>query len=190
MTDAALTTDPLRKKRILLCVAAVVVSLVLDLWTKAWAWENLRGQPPLAIVDDLFLLEFSFNTGSAFGLFGGQEFARPLFIVVTILTVGYMGALVRKLPTDRAYGYLAIGLVIGGALGNMHDRIVRALEIGGELRHGVIDWILVYYLPNKPWPNFNVADIALVVGIGLLLPYLLFHAEPAAEAGAGEKAEA
>lgn len=182
MTDVAPTTDPLRRKRILLTVAAVVVSLVLDLWTKAWAWENLRGQPPLAIFDDLFLLEFSFNTGSAFGLFGGQEFARPLFIVVTILTVGYMGALVRKLPTDRAYGYLAIGLVIGGALGNMHDRIVRSLEIGGELRHGVVDWILVYYMPNKPWPNFNVADIALVIGVGLLLPYLLFHAEPAIEA--------
>jgi len=180
MTDAAPAPDPLRNKRILVTVMAAVVSIALDLWTKSWAWDNLRGSPPLEIVHDLFYLQFSFNTGSAFGFLGGHDLARPFFIVVTLITVGYMGNLVRKLPTDRVYGYLAIGLVIGGALGNMHDRIIRSLELGGQLRHGVIDWILVYYLPGSAWPNFNIADVVLVVGVALLFPYLLFHAEPKA----------
>ncbi len=181
MTDAAPANDPLRKKRILLTLAAAAASLVLDLWSKAWAWEHLRGQPSHEIFDGALYLQFSFNTGSAFGLLGNQDFARPFFIIVTLLTVGYMAALIRKLPTERAYGYLAIGLVMGGALGNMHDRIVRSMEIGGQLKHGVIDWILVYYLPATPWPNFNIADAALVVGVGLLVPYLLLHADPPAK---------
>ena len=181
MTDAAPANDPLRTRRILLTLAAAAASLVLDLWSKAWAWEHLRGQPSREIFDGALYLQFSFNTGSAFGLLGNQDFARPFFIIVTLLTVGYMAVLIRKLPTDRAYGYLAIGLVMGGALGNMHDRIVRSMEIGGQLKHGVIDWILVYYLPATPWPNFNIADAALVVGVGLLVPYLLLHADPPAK---------
>lgn len=188
MTDAAPARDPLRTRRIAVTLIAAAVSIALDLWTKAWAWENLRYQPAVVVFDKLFYLEFSFNTGSAFGLFGGQDFARPFFIVVTILTLIYMGYLVRRLPTDRVYGYLAIGLVMGGAVGNLHDRIVRMMEIGGELRHGVVDWILIYYLPGKPWPNFNVADIALVIGVGLLLPYLMLHAELPEDA-AKDKAE-
>ncbi|MCA9636522.1 MAG: signal peptidase II [Myxococcales bacterium] len=178
MTAPASERDPKRARRVTAALVLAAASLALDLGTKAWVWDKLRGQPAETVIDGVLYLEFSFNTGSAFGLFGGQDFARPFFIVVTLVTVAYMALLLRKLPTDRLYGHLAIGLVIGGALGNLHDRLIRALEIGGELRHGVVDWILVYYLPGRPWPNFNIADAALVAGVGLLLPYLLLHAEP------------
>jgi len=174
--------DPLRARRVAMTLVVIALALALDLWTKAWAWDNLRGEPARALLDGVLYLEFSFNTGSAFGLFGGEDFARPLFITVTIITVLYMAALLRGLPTRRPFAFAAIGLIIAGALGNAHDRFVRALELGGELRHGVVDFILVYYLPNRPWPNFNVADIALVIGVGLLLPYLLRHGDELAEA--------
>ena len=177
MTDSPPARDPLRPRRIALTLAVLAATLALDLWTKAWAWEHLRGGEPRALLDGVLYLEFSFNTGSAFGLFGGEDFARPLFITVTLVTVGYMAFLLRTLPTRRPFAFTAIALIIAGALGNAHDRFVRALELGGELRHGVVDFILVYYLPNRPWPNFNVADIALVVGVGLLLPYLLKHGD-------------
>jgi signal peptidase II len=176
-------SSPSRLRPILVTVASAAVFLILDLVTKSWAWEHLR--PPnrsIAVIGDWFHWSYSFNTGSAFGFLRGQDFSRPLFIVITLATVVYMAALVRKLPTDRLYGFFAIGCVIGGALGNMHDRLVRMDHgYGGQLTHGVVDFIRVC-APWDPrglcWPNFNVADIALVIGVLLLIPYLMFHAEP------------
>lgn len=172
-----------RLRPALVTAGAAAVFLVLDLWSKSWAWNNLR--PPnrsIPFIGDWFSWSFSFNTGSAFGFLRGHDYSRGLFIAVTLLTVVYMAALVRKLPTDRLYGFFAIGCVIGGALGNMHDRLLRQ-EMGPHgLAYGVIDFIRVcapWDPRNTCWPNFNVADIALVIGVILLIPYLMFHAQPA-----------
>ncbi|MBZ5708996.1 signal peptidase II [Nannocystis pusilla] len=171
-----------RLRPILVTASAAAVFLILDLVTKSWAWENLR--PPhksIAAIGNWFHWSYSFNTGSAFGFLRGQDFSRPIFIVVTLITVVYMAALVRKLPTDRLYGFFAIGCIIGGALGNMHDRLLRQdTDALGQLHHGVVDFIRVCAPWNRGlcWPNFNVADIALVVGVLLLIPYLMFHAQP------------
>lgn len=181
MSDT-LASKSARLRPILVTAGAAVVFLVLDLWSKSWAWNNLR--PPnrsIPFIGDWFSWSYSFNTGSAFGFLRGHDFSRGLFIAVTLATVLYMAALVRKLPTDRLYGFFAIGCVIGGALGNMHDRLLRQDSgFRGELSHGVIDFIRVC-APWDPrgtcWPNFNVADIALVIGVILLIPYLMFHAQ-------------
>lgn len=171
-----------RRRAIFVTVGAAAMFLILDLGTKSWAWDNLR--PPhraVAAIGDWFHWAYSFNTGSAFGFLRGHDFSRPVFVVITLVTVVYMAALVRKLPTDRLYGFFAIGSIIGGALGNMHDRLLRQeLDLQGQLNHGVIDFIRVC-APWDPrglcWPNFNVADIALVIGVFLLIPYLMFHAQ-------------
>lgn len=170
--------SPSRLRPVLVTTVAAVVFLVLDLWTKAWAWDNLRFKPRVPVIEKWFYLDFSFNTGSAFGLLRGHDFSRPLFIVITLATVVYMASLVRKLPTERLYGFFAIGCVIGGALGNLHDRLFRHMPFGGESKHGVVDFIQIYYLQGSPaWPNFNIADVALVIGVFLLIPYLMFHAQ-------------
>lgn len=179
------TTATSRLRPILVTAVTALVFLVLDLWTKSWAWNNLRDRPRVPVIQKWFYLDFSFNTGSAFGFLRGHDFSRPLFIVITLLTVAYMAALVRKLPTDRLYGFFAIGAIIGGALGNMHDRLVRQLAFGGELKYGVVDFIQIYYAQGRPsWPNFNIADVALVVGVFLLIPYLMFHAQTPEEVAA------
>lgn len=171
-----------RLRPILVTASAAAVFLILDLVTKSWAWDNLR--PPnkaIAAIGNWFHWSYSFNTGSAFGFLRGQDFSRPIFIVVTLVTVVYMAALVRKLPTDRLYGFFAIGSIIGGALGNMHDRLLRQdTDALGQVHHGVVDFIRVCAPWNRGlcWPNFNVADIALVIGVLLLIPYLMFHAQP------------
>jgi signal peptidase II len=51
------------------------------------------------------------------------------------------------------------------------------MDLRGEVRHGVVDFIKVFYWPDKPWPTFNVADVALVVGVGLLFIFLTRHGE-------------
>jgi signal peptidase II len=169
---------PRRLRPVLLTALTALVFLVLDLWTKSWAWNNLRFKPRVAVIERWFYLDFSFNTGSAFGFMRGHDFVRPIFILVTLATVVYMASLVRKLPTDRLYGFFAIGCIIGGALGNLHDRLVRQMNFGGDLKHGVVDFIQIYYIQGKPaWPNFNIADVALVIGVALLIPYLMFHAQ-------------
>jgi signal peptidase II len=168
-----------RKRAVVAASVAASLFLALDLVTKSWAWNNLREAPRLPVIQKWFYLDFSFNTGSAFGFLRGHDFSRPLFIAITLATVVYMAMLVRKLPTHRLYGFIAIGSIIGGALGNLHDRLIRQMMFNGELKYGVVDFIQIYYAQGSPaWPNFNIADVALVVGVILLIPFLMFHAEP------------
>jgi len=175
----ATAPDPRRRRAVLAATVTAALSLAVDLASKAWAWEHLRDKARVTVIKHWLYFDFSFNTGSAFGFLRGTAFARPLFIAITLATVVYMAALVRKLPTERLYGFVAIGFILGGALGNLHDRLLRQIDIRGTMTHGVVDFIQVFYMRNQPsWPNFNVADMALVVGVALLIPFLLFHANP------------
>jgi signal peptidase II len=203
-----------RRARVLACVSVLVGVLALDLATKAWAWERLQDRPGIVVQPGVLVLEFAFNTGSAFGMLADAEWARTFFILVTLAALVYLARLALTLPTRFASGFVALGLISGGALGNLHDRLFRvravrtyfseigfsdllghAEEIASALpqsphyaeigRHGVVDFIVFYYWPHRRWPAFNVADIALTVGVGLFMLYLHRHGstEPRAEAG-------
>jgi signal peptidase II len=172
--------EPSRGSRLALVGVVAAVWLAADLWSKAWAWNVLRPRrfrDGIELIPDWAYLEFGFNTGAAFSLFRDVALARGMFIVVTIGALLYMLRLATTLPTRHASPYWAIGMIMSGALGNLHDRVLRTMEIGGQVRHGVVDFIKVYYWPGKPWPTFNVADVALVVGVGLLLIYITRHGE-------------
>ncbi|HRI07268.1 MAG TPA: signal peptidase II [Nannocystaceae bacterium] len=171
-------SEPSRAGRVALTAAIAIVALGLDLWTKEWAWQTLRREPPRIIVDGFFQLDFAFNTGSAFGFLRGFDWSRYFFIAITIAAVAYMGRLAMSLPTRFVSGFIAIALIAGGALGNLHDRLFR---LHGS-RHGVVDFIVVYYWPDKRWPAFNIADVALVAGVILFMLYLRRHGDQAAAA--------
>jgi signal peptidase II len=154
-----------------LVVAAAV--LALDLRAKAWAWDTLRLEGRRKIIDGLLHFEFAFNTGSAFGFLRDAQWARTAFVIVTVAALAYMVRLAFTMRTDHPSGFVAIGLISGGALGNLHDRLVRSMLLLGEgERHGVVDFIVVFYWPGRRWPAFNVADVVLLVGVGLFLLYL------------------
>lgn len=169
--------DPPRARRLAEAFAVMTFVVLTDLWSKAWAWENLRDGHVETVIDRWVYFEFGFNTGSAFSLLRDAAYARVAFILVTIVALLYMGRLAATLPTRFRAAFVALALVSGGALGNLHDRLLRVMELRGELRHGVVDFIKVYYWPNKVWPTFNVADIALVLGVGLLFWFLAKHGE-------------
>ena len=136
--------------------AGVVVAVVLvDQLTKWWAVDRLsRGSIHLIGTLDL---QLSLNTGSAFSLLQGQD---ALLIVVAVVLVTGLFVLVWRAPTTARAATL--GLVIGGALGNLSDRLFR-----GD--HGaVVDFVALHF-----WPTFNVADASIVVGCGLLLVSLI-----------------
>lgn len=184
-------SEPSRVNRLILVGAVFVIVLGLDLWTKAWAWENLKGKPPVELIEHVFYLKFGFNTGSAFSFLSDTSWARYFFIVITFLALGYMAWLAMKMPTQRRYGFVAVGLIAAGAAGNLHDRLLRTMEVwtNGQFieRHGVIDFLQFFYNwdEEKYWPIFNVADSALVCGVILLLIFLHFHGGEG-ELGEGE----
>jgi signal peptidase II len=173
--------EPSRTNRLIIVGIVFAISLALDLWSKAWAWENLRNKPHIEVIEHVFYLKFGFNTGSAFSFLRDESWARYFFITVTFLALGYMAWLAWKMPTKRLYGFIAVGLIAAGAAGNLHDRFVRIMPVwmNGQWvdAHGVVDFLQFYYnwSAGKYWPIFNVADSSLVCGVGLLLVYLHYH---------------
>jgi signal peptidase II len=144
-----------RQRRAMYVLWAMVAVgwLVLDQVTKALAVARLenRGAIDLGVLD----LRVIRNPGGAFGIPG---FFPGLFVIVTVIVVVLV---VRALPqTDRRLLLFAYGLVVGGALGNVIDRIVR--DPGFPSGH-VVDFIDLRW-----WPVFNVADIGICVGAGLI----------------------
>ena len=141
-----------RSRRLLLAAAVAAAVVALDQWTKSLAVDRLAdGAVHLFWT---LRLNLSFNSGAAFGLGRG---AGPVLIVVVIVIVVLLLGLGR-LAASRTLAAVALGLLIGGALGNVVDRLFR--DNGGA----VIDFIDFQW-----WPIFNVADIAITFGAGLFV---------------------
>jgi signal peptidase II len=180
-----------RTRRLLLTALVVAFVLAVDLWTKDWVWRELREGRAVEVIPGIFYLRFGFNTGSAFSFLRDAAWGRTFFITITFAAVLYMVWLATSMPTVRRYGFVAIGMIMGGALGNLHDRFVRIMKVPfkGQWveRYGVVDFLQFYYPwdPEHYWPIFNVADSALVCGVVLLVLYMRFHGEVVAVADGG-----
>lgn len=139
-------------------------SLAFDQWTKQWAWDHLQPGAGGArlLWDPVLELAFAYNRGSAFGVV--REVSHPqILVVIAALLVGWTIFAVRR---SGRLGFLGAGLVAGGALGNLYDRLLRSDGLG---RSGVVDFIKVNFPWGGSWPTFNVADAVLVVGAVLLI---------------------
>jgi len=134
---------------------------LLDQATKIWVDKTLRIYETHTILPGLLDLHYIRNTGAAFGFLSGSHagFRIPFFVLVSVVAVGIILFLFHKLEDSEIMMPLALSLVLGGAIGNLLDRVRL-----GE----VIDFILVHY-KGFHWPAFNVADIAITVGVSLLV---------------------
>ena len=148
-----------RRHRRLLVVGLVVAVVALDQVTKAWATSALR-DGPISIIGSTVAFQRARTTGSAFSL---VQTVTPLLAVLAVVLVA---VLVRSLnrSEDRTV-LVALALVLGGALGNVADRLFRA---PGFLHGAVVDFIKV-----GGWPTFNVADAAITIGAVLLVAWSL-----------------
>ncbi|MFP8880406.1 MAG: signal peptidase II [Myxococcota bacterium] len=145
---------------------AFAFSFLLDVGTKIAIDANLSYADRIPVIDGFFYLTHVRNTGAAFGLFAS---APPLprlafFIGVSIVAVGIIISFYRKLSPGDRLASLALGLILGGALGNLVDRIFR---------QEVVDFLHFRLWRGYSWPDFNVADSAIVIGVGLLVLDLL-----------------
>lgn len=139
----------LRRASIAASVAALVI--LVDQLTKWWAVTRLSSGP-IHLIGTLDF-ELTRNTGASFSLFTGKA---AVIIPVAVVIAAGLSVMAWRAPSS---GRAAIfGLIIGGALSNLSDRIFR-----GD--HGaVVDFVALHF-----WPTFNVADACIVVGCGLLL---------------------
>ena len=141
-----------------------VLTLGLDLGTKQWAEKTLDLRPPLVVVDKYMDFILARNKGGAWGLLQttSELVRKPFFLLVSALAIGFIVTLYSRLQKRQRALKWGLPLVLGGALGNVFDRI----------HYGwVIDFIDVHVTQKgieHHWPTFNVADIAICVGVGLM----------------------
>jgi len=136
------------------------LTLVADRVTKMIIVNNLTPNQPwhpsVPFLQRVVSLTYTTNTGAAFGLFPNQG---SLFIVIAVVVITAIVIYYRHLPSGYILARMALGLQLGGALGNLIDR----------LRQGyVVDFVDLNFWPLQNWPVFNLADSAIVVGVGLL----------------------
>jgi signal peptidase II len=153
-----------------IAVTAVLV-VILDQVTKAIALERLSPGMPVPVVDGFVSLTLVLNPGLAFGMLA--EIPPAWRWIVALLSLGALAVLLvligRLLPTGGATTACGLGLVVGGAVGNLIDRV----------RFGaVVDFLDVYWR-SYHWPAFNVADSAISVGVTLLALRMLLTSAPA-----------
>jgi signal peptidase II len=169
---AANFRSPAALMRFLLTTA---LGLGLDLWTKVLAEQHLRDAPPIRFIPGWLHFTYTENRGAVFGIGQGQ---RSLFLVVSVLAIGFLTYLFATSGRQRFYQFV-LGMLLAGVLGNLYDRYHY-----GYVRD------MIHALPR--WPNafpwvFNIADCLLCVGVFFMIVYSLFfaprephHLEPAA----------
>ena len=145
---------------------AFAVSLPLDLITKVMVDRNLTYADRIPVIEGFFYLTHVRNPGAAFGLFadGDPQIRLTIFIGVSIVAVFIILSFFRQLAPGDRLSALALGLILGGAVGNLTDRIFR-----GE----VVDFLHFRLWRGYSWPDFNLADSFIVVGVGFLVLELL-----------------
>jgi signal peptidase II len=129
----------------------------LDRLTKSLAEDHLAGRPPIVVIPKVVQLRYATNSGGAFSLFPNHPWV--FFVATVVVCAAILLSSRRVLSVASA---VASGLVLGGAIGNLTDRIVRGSGVSGR----VVDFIDFHV-----WPVFNVADSCIVIGALLLVFY-------------------
>jgi signal peptidase II len=167
--------DGLPNKVWLLFTVVALLCMGADQATKIWARDTLPVHPAgcevpeamaarqcvglaVSVIEDHWDWRLSMNHGSAFGLFSSQGGARIFLSVIGVLAVFGMLWMMKKSRADQRILHWALALVAGGAVGNLIDRIY----------FGVVTDFVLWRYHTKEWPVFNIADVVLVVGVGLM----------------------
>jgi len=157
--DGGSSKTPLSVRQLAALVAAIVV--IADQLTKAWA-QSALADGPIVVIENFFQLRLTYNTGAAFSMFSTSG---PLIAVVAVGVVVMIMFVLTD--TSRRGEAIALGMVLGGSLGNLIDRIAR-----GE---GFLDGAVIDFIDFDFFATFNVADMGITLGVGLLLLVSFLH---------------
>lgn len=150
-------------------------SIAVDQWSKHWATAHLAFREPVRLIDGLLTLTYTRNSGIAFGMFAGRNFPFYIFSIVAAFAVVWLWSRHPRLPAIRQW---SLALILGGAIGNLVDR-VRVGE--------VTDFILLAWRGHE-FPVFNVADVCVTCGVILFALVWTHDPEPQPAPAAPEDA--
>ena len=148
-----------RRTAVGVLLGVALVALLGDLATKQLALSSLTGRGPVSLLGGTVYLTLTRNSGAAWSIGAGHTWVFPLITIGVIGWIGWMALRLRSVPWA-----VSLGLVLGGALGNLTDRIFRA---PGHFVGHVVDMISLFDPYGQVWPVFNLADSALVCGVTL-----------------------
>jgi signal peptidase II len=167
----ASTSKYTAKRKYLLFSGFALVSVIFDQWTKVWARSELRPRGPhnpKVVLEGYFDMRYAENPGVAFSMLqdmpGGRVVLTLLAVAAFVLVLFYL----RKNTTLRDTRlHIALGLVGGGAIGNLIDRML----------YGKVTDFIVWKVGKSEWPAFNIADAALCIGVGLMVLDMFMNRE-------------
>jgi signal peptidase II len=138
----------------------VVATLLLDRWTKSLIHARFNLYDSISVIDGLFNITYVRNTGVAFGIFSSVSSPAKALLLSLFTAVAAVVVVVYSIrsPAGNRMLQVALGFILGGALGNLYDR----------LTYGYVIDFLEFHYRNYHWPSFNVADAAISTGVVLL----------------------
>jgi signal peptidase II len=170
-----------------------VLTLVLDQITKIWARDALTFGKPVTVIENYWDWRLSFNTGSAFSMFEGTSGARWFLSIIGVAATVFIFWMVRKARNEQTWMATALALIGGGAIGNVIDRVIYGKVTDfWVMKSDLFQW----FSKSREWPAFNIADVALVLGVLFMFLFVgreekrLKRAEATPAPGAGKRASA
>ena len=137
-----------------------VLVLVIDLASKVYFDNSLQMYQQIVVIPDLFSWTLAYNTGAAFSFLADSAgWQRWLFALIAVVVSGVLVVWLKRLGRNDTWLAIALALILGGALGNLYDRIAYG---------HVVDFILVHWQNRWYFPAFNFADSAICVGAVML----------------------
>jgi signal peptidase II len=148
----------------------VVATLIVDRWTKSWIQSRFDLNESATVIDGFFNITYVRNTGVAFGIF--SSISSPVKSLLLSVFTAFAAIIVItysvRSPVRNRVLQIALALILGGALGNLYDRLAYKY---------VVDF-LEFYVGNYHWPSFNVADSAITIGVALLALEIIRNESP------------
>jgi signal peptidase II len=160
-----------RTSRYLLLALIAITVIILDQATKYWIMQSMRLHESIPVIPNLFSFTYIRNPGAAFGLLAGSSnaFRTVFFGITSLFALALLGTILVRLPAKDWVGQVSIAGILGGAVGNLIDR----------LRFGEVIDFLDVYVESYHWPAFNVADSAISVGVVCLIIHFAFERKDA-----------
>src|SRR4051812_27069995 len=151
-------------------VFVVLATVIVDRWTKAWIQREFDLNDSVSVIDGFFNITYVRNTGVAFGIFSSisSPAKSVLLSVFTACAAVVVITFSVRTPAGNRLLQIALSLVLGGALGNLYDR----------LAYGYVVDFLELYAGSYHWPSFNVADSAISIGVALLAIEIIRNEAP------------
>jgi signal peptidase II len=165
-------------RKYVIFIVVTLLLVALDQWTKHLVVTHITYRTEeIHLIDGFLSLVHAQNRGAAGGFLGDFEHRMVVFGVFTVVALGVLGHMLWELPGDDRFQTTALALITSGALGNAIDRVDKQSVtdfVRVYTEHPTLKPWLIDLVGMAEWPSFNVADAAIVVGLGLFFVHFLF----------------